>query len=320
MSIQVISNSKPTVETPEVKTEAEKEENTSALAEKPAEQKEAPESDTEATETQEDESDETEGKESEETESEETEEAKPKKKGGFQRRIDKLNARYTAAQSEIEHWKAMALKSAGETPKPGSVETKQAPSTEGKPTPEKFENYTDYAEALADWKVEQKLKARDEAQAKSKLETEQKTKLQTYAEREKAFAAKTEDYQDVLENVDDIRISPAVGQLLVESENGPELAYELAKDKKEYARINALPPLAAAREIGKIESRIASFASEAKKPETKKTTNAPKPISPVGKGSAPVVRKSLHEVAASGSQAEYEALRDAEEAKKRKQA
>jgi hypothetical protein len=40
---------------------------------------------------------------------------KPKKKGGFQRRIDKLNAAKADAQREAEYWKQEALKSVSQS-------------------------------------------------------------------------------------------------------------------------------------------------------------------------------------------------------------
>jgi hypothetical protein len=78
--------------------------------------------------------------------------------------------------------------------------------------------------------------------------------------------------------------------------------YELASDLKEFKRINSLPPLAIAREIGKLELKLSKPSEE--KQEIKKTTNAPKPLTPVGSKSAPV-KKSPDEM----SQKEYEAWR-----------
>ena len=115
--------------------------------------------------------------------------------------------------------------------------------------------------------------------------------------------------EDVLSEVEHIPVSLAVNNVILDSEHGPEIAYELAKNPKEYERINKLPPLAAARELGKIEARISQASSEKKKPETNKITQAPKPMNPLKGGKrAPV--KSLYD-ADRMSQAEYEALRRA---------
>lgn len=326
MSIQVRSN-----EQPQAKPEAEKPAEGAAQASPEAklsaqedsdestEQKESSESGTEETEAVEEETD-----EGEETvpkdgadKSEESEKDKPKRKNGFQRRVDKLNARITASQQETEFWRRQALKGASDSKPEAQIETKPA-ATEGKPKPDDYDTHADWVEAVVDWKSDQKLKDRDQKLEKSRIESDQAKVVETYSERAKSFAAKTPDYDEVLSDVDDIPLSAAIREIVLSSENGPELAYELAKNREECARICKLPPLAAAREMGKIESRLASSASEIKA-EPKKITNAPKPLEPVGGSGKGAVKKSLEEIASTGSQAEYEAARRAD-MKRRRQA
>ena len=59
------------------------------------------------------------------------------------------------------------------------------------------------------------------------------------------------------------------------SEIGPELAYYLGSNPKEAERIARLSPYLQAKEIGKIEVKLAD------NPPVKKTTSAPPPIKPV---------------------------------------
>lgn len=304
---------------PEAKEQASKGATHSAPEEKSSEQNASSESEPE--ETEEVESDESEDKESEgdseelKDENKDDGKDKPKKKSGFQRRIDKLNSRLTAREQEIEYWKQEAMKRATDSKAAPQVETKQAEADAGKPKPDDFDTHGAYVEALTDWKTEQKLKERDQKLERSKLETEQAKLVQTYAERMQAFAKKVEDFQEVIDEVEDIPLSPVVRDIILSSENGPELAYEMAKNRDEYARICKLGPIAAAREVGKIESRIAAKSSEATK-EIKKVTKAPKPLAPVNAGSA-TVKKSLSDP--NLSQREYEQLR-LEQMKKRRQA
>jgi hypothetical protein len=230
---------------------------------------------------------------------------KPKKKGGFQKRIDKLNQRITSKEQELEYWKQQALKTS--QPQNQAPKVEMAPKAdEGKPDPEKFETHAEYVEALTDWKTEQKFKERELKSEQNKIQSEQQNVIKSHQERLKSFSEKTKDFNDVLMEVDDIVVSPAVSQLLVTSENGPELMYELAKNRDEFEKLNKLPPLAAARELGRIESRISSKSTE-KKVETKKITSAPKPIEPVGAGGKGSTPKSITDP--NLSQAEYEALR-----------
>lgn len=277
----------------------------SAPEAKSSEQKEPSESDTDGTEAIEEKED-AEDDESKDSESKDDAKDKPKKKGGFQRRIDKLNARYSAAQAEAEHWKSMALKGAGDKVPEKVDEPKKSVDPAGKPNPDTFDTHAEYVEALTDWKIEQRVKAAKEEAAKTQLMTEQEKLIKAHTERVKSFAEKTDDFNDVLESVDDVPVSPTIRELLISSDNGPELMYELAKTREEFERINKLSPLAAARELGKIESRLAAAATEPKKEEPKKLTKAPKPIGPVGAMGGAVV-KSIDDP--NLSQAEYERLR-----------
>jgi hypothetical protein len=59
------------------------------------------------------------------------------------------------------------------------------------------------------------------------------------------------------------------------SDVGPDVAYYLGTNPKEADRISGLSPYLQAKEIGKIEVKIAS------NPPVKKTSSAPAPINPV---------------------------------------
>jgi hypothetical protein len=282
-----------------------------------SEQNESSESDTEeaeAREAKDDTSDESESGENEGKE-DDAEKDKPKKKGGFQRRIDKLNAKKAEVERERDYWRNAALKGAGESnaDKVEKVETKKADET-GKPRADDFDNHSDYLEALTDWKVEQREKAREAKHTQDQLKTEHQRMMDSHFDREKSFAAKTPDYNETIAEMADIPVSAAVTEAVVTSENGPALLYELAKNPDELERINKLHPIAAARELGKLESRLAQASGE-RKPETKKTTSAPKPLDPVGTGGKGSIPKSISDP--NLSQAEYERLRR-EEMKKRR--
>lgn len=246
---------------------------------------------------------------------------KPQKKGGFQKKIDKLTKRAGAAEQEKEYWKELVLKSAG-APKTEIPKVEAAKATEGKPNIDNFKTHAEWVEAVIDWKSEQKLKERDQRDQQSKVKTEQEKTVQTYRERLNAFRDKTPDFADVDDAAADalrdanIRISPAVESILVTSENGPELGYEIAKNPAELIRICKLPPLAAAQEIGMIKARLSTKAPEAKA-ETKKITGAPKPIATIGTGGKGSIAKTIYDPDL--DQRAYERLR-AEESKKRRRA
>lgn len=323
MSIQVRSNETPVTQ-PEVAKPAEGGTAASSQATNPApeaqvestEQKESLDSGTEGEEAEEQVADESaEPKSEEEAGKPEDAANKSKKKGGFQKRIDKLNARVSAREQELDYWKSLALKQGTGEVKKETVDPKPAAS-DGKPNLDSFDTHSAYVEALTDWKTDQKLKERDQNLEKSRLASAQDAIAKSYSDRAKAFAVKSPDFDEVLAEVDDIFISPTVREIILTSDHGPELAYELAKDREEFARVCSLSPLAAARELGKVESRLGPKTSESKQ-ELRKLTNAPKPIDPVNAGGKGTMKKSITDP--SLSQSEYEQLRR-EQMKKRRQA
>jgi len=244
------------------------------------------------------------GKASDEDAEEETQVdgEKFKKKNGFKKRIDKLNKRISDRDQEVEYWKKEALK--GQSSKSESP-THQEVKVEGKPLADHFDTHEAYVEALTDWKTEQKLNERETKQKETLAKSEHQKSVTQFQEKVQSFKDSHDDFDDLIEDVDDIPMSIAVEQLIIQSENGPELMYELAKNREEYERICKLSPLAAAREFGKFEARLNKSVSSKEKLEIK-TTKAPKPLAPLGsKGSS--VKKSLYD--SDLSQTEYEQLR-----------
>lgn len=227
---------------------------------------------------------------------------KPKKrKGGFKRRIDKLTNKLSEAEREAQYWRDQAMRAKKEEMvDAGARETETVAKSDGRPDPDNFETHEEYLDALTDWKVDRRLEADKKAKAEEDLRKEQKTLEQAHFERVQSFVKDHDDFEEVLSEVDDIPMSPAVGELILKSDNGPELMYELAKDPEEFERINDLAPLAAARAIGRIEAGL-SKSSETKKEDNKQSTSkvaqtkAPKPPSPVSK-KASVSTKSPDEM------------------------
>lgn len=124
-----------------------------------------------------------------------------------------------------------------------------------------------YAEALAVRKAEELL-------AKREAEREQMATLEAYHDREEAAREKYEDFAQVAYNPA-LPITTVMAQTIQASDMGPDLAYYLGSNPKEAERISRLPQFLQAKEIGKIEARLAD------NPPVKKTTNAPPPIKPV---------------------------------------
>lgn len=251
------------------------------------------------------------------TETEEDGKEQPnKKKGGFQRRIDKKTREAAEAKALYEQERQRSLElerrlaqiqGAGANGSDTTQDTKPKGAAQDKePDPNDFETHAEFVKAQARWEVRQELKDRELKQQRSQLETEHQRLVREYSEKSKAFSEKHEDFDDVLEDVNDIPLSPALHDIILTSENGPELAYELAKDRDAFARLNKLSPIALAREVGRFEVKL-SKASSQENPKETKITKAPPPIAPVGTGGKGSVPKSIDDP--NLSQAEYERLR-----------
>ena len=194
---------------------------------------------------------------------------------GVQARIDELTRARHEAEREAAYWRGVAAKPEAKAP--------AEPAAQERPTPDKFEKYDDYVEALAEWKAEAKV-----AEAVQKLESkatqskqaaEQDTRAKTWADRTAAFSKAQPDFTEVMSTAD-VQVAGHVMDALLESEKGPELAYHLAKNPDEAARISQLPQNRALVELGKLEASLQT------KPVLKSVTKTPAPISPVGSGRA----------------------------------
>lgn len=235
---------------------------------------------------------------SKEEQEKKAEDADLETKGGIKKRFSKL----TKTIRELE---AQLIAKATPPPEPKQAAATPAPVPEGKPTAENFDTYEAYIESLTDWKLEQR-------EQKRAAEETQKAVGEAWNTRLDEARTRYEDFDDVVSV--ELPISAAMQQTIVGSEHGPDLAYYLASNPAETARIAQLAPLAAAMALGKIE---AGFAKE-ETPETPKpklTSSAPKPPTPVAaRGAAP--SKSIYDEKLAGDFNAWERTRNAQLSRK----
>jgi len=135
------------------------------------------------------------------------------------------------------------------------------------PPVDQFASVEDYAQALAERKAHELLQQQE-------AQRQQDALLETYREREDAAREKYDDFEAVALNPR-LPITSVMAQTIQASDIGPDVAYYLGANPKEADRISRLPPILQAKEIGKIEVKLAD------NPPVKKTSNAPAPIKPV---------------------------------------
>lgn len=206
-------------------------------------------------------------------------------KGGVQTRIDELTRLRHEAEREAAYWRGRAGNGGAVEPGKESAQT-SAPeaATKAKPTPDQFDDYGDYIEALTEWKAEDKIaKALAEREAKAAAQEQAKTRATTWEQRQAAARAALPDY-DAVVGASDAPVAVHVAEALQESEHGPALAYHLAKHPDVLDRLNGMSPRQADREIGRLEERLSARADvtaggDASDAPAVRTTQAPKPAS-----------------------------------------
>lgn len=212
------------------------------------------------------------------------------KKGGWQKRIDKLTARNYELEKELETERAKAAKPAEKT-------ATEPPNPEVKPKLEDFKTHEEWVEAVADWKIEQRFAK--EAQQAVQEEASDRTK-EVYDAHNKRIAEAQGKYDDFLETVnvetpwsskspDDVQSAQAFQIAIYEAENGPDVLYYLGKNKEELAKLKGLSPAKVQMAVGRISASLLQSDSPSapqEKTEEKPVTKAPPPIKPVGASGA----------------------------------
>ena len=135
------------------------------------------------------------------------------------------------------------------------------------PPIEQFNSPDEYADALAERKAEELLARREQARMQSEI-------IESYHDKEEDARNKYDDFEQVAYNPK-LPITDAMAQTIQASEVGPDMAYYLGSNPKEAERISRLAPLQQAKELGKIEAKLAD------NPVVKKTSSAPAPIAPI---------------------------------------
>ena len=153
-----------------------------------------------------------------------------------------------------------------------------------KPSRSQFVSDDDYIEALTDWKADSAVAKREQQQREAQMMAEQADVASQWDKRQQTAIESIKDYAEVI-GASDIHIPTYVHQAMLESEQGPEIAYYLALHPEEAKRIAAMKPLAAIRRITDLERDLAGLDIDAapKKPvsESPKKSRAPEPITPV---------------------------------------
>lgn len=192
-------------------------------------------------------------------------EPEPKKKTA-QERINEITKARRDAEREAEYWRKVALEKEKQFEAPVKADNKP-----DRPRLEQFDTTTEYEDALFEWR--DRIKSQEETTRRA--QTEQEKALETFNEKARIMRDEYPDFDEIIEAP---VFSPMMRSVLLQSDNGPEVAYFLGKpeNSEQAKKIRNLPAERQAYEIGKLESNLLL----AKK--TRKVPSAPPPITPVG--------------------------------------
>jgi hypothetical protein len=151
-----------------------------------------------------------------------------------------------------------------------------------KPNPAQFNDALEYAEALAEWTTDRRMRERDQAELARKAQEEQSRMRQEFQKRLDVAKQGMPDYEEMIAS-SDVSVSQPVTDAIIESDVGPQVLYYLAENP-DFTRALAEKSITAQlRAIGRLEAKFEK--TEAAKPSVKepvaKRSNAPAPINPL---------------------------------------
>lgn len=202
----------------------------------------------------------------------ETPEPERTKQSGIDRRISKLVWAREEAERKAAYWEGRATGGQGQGHPQGSPK-----ATEGPPKQDQFETYDDYLRALARHEISTSMAAERE---RLQAEIEQRELRGGFDRKVEAVREKHKDFDDVVMNPE-LEISVPMRDALMNSDDGPEMAYYLGNHPEESSRIARLNPYHQMLELGRISARLA--APPARKREASAAPPPIVPVRPVGK-------------------------------------
>jgi hypothetical protein len=183
-------------------------------------------------------------------------EQKHRRKGGYQRRIERLEMQLEERDAFIRQQLAASQQPAQQ---PGAPAKEQTPE-------EKLAGYVDNL-------VAQRMSAAREQER-------QVAAARELQEKERAAQAKYEDYPDAVRKFASSGATPAHLQAILTSSDSPEIMYTIAKDPEALRRFASLPPAQAYLEVGRLEAKLTSSTATPAKP--KSAIRPPAPPTSVG--------------------------------------
>jgi len=192
---------------------------------------------------------------------------------------------------------AMQQRQQPEQPKPANTPPKE----------EDFANWQDFQDARSAYVADQRYEARRAQEKQAEQQQQEQSRAQSaeqnWIQKSSEAAVKYPDFDNKVNTAPPITNAYALA-VLKKADAAGDLAYHLASDHALIAKINAMHPLDAAMELGRIEEKLAG----SKTPPKTSVSKAPKPISPVGSGKTPAARGFSNDMSQEDFNEQYKPL------------
>jgi hypothetical protein len=146
------------------------------------------------------------------------------------------------------------------------------------PRPEQFTDMYEYAKALTDYKVDQRLGEEKQKVEQAKIEAQRQEVINTWTKRVQSAKSEIPDFEEMVGSAD-VTVSNEIRDAIFESDVGPQLLYHLAENPEIAEKLQGMTLTTALRTIGKLEAQF-----EKTEPQTKTVvgrSKAPAPINPI---------------------------------------
>lgn len=194
----------------------------------------------------------------------------------IEKRLSKERRKRTEIETRLKVTEELALRKPAEPEKP-------KPQESAEPKRDQFDSYEEFVEARAEWRadkaVDKRFKEREQKETETRTRTEHQKASEAFKSKVSEQAKGIEDFQDVIDEAtaeENHPFSRIGAEVIASADNPAKVLYHLAKNREEAERIASLNMVSQAREIWKLEAKLAS------EPPQKKPSSAPAPIAPVG--------------------------------------
>lgn len=231
------------------------------------------------------------------------------------KRFDEVYGKWRNTEREAAFWREQALAAKAPAKEPTTVETKE----DREPEPADFDlgdgtyDLAKYTKAHGSWVVQEAKKQSGkvlETQTKAQREeSEYHSRVQTFQQKAAEYAKTKPDFLEAIQD-SSLPISKAMFDEILDAELPAEVFDYLIENREEAERIYRLNERQTAREIGRIEARLAGTKSKAtedgEEEPPKPPSKAPIPPAPVRRGSISVKPFNPADPTSYGDFADYE--------------